>query len=279
MLGSAVATGRIPLEQAYALTDAEGKVLRDELLAVGFLGEAPELITERLGTPRAYVECHIEQGPILRAAGHDLGVVSGVQAISWQELEITGKSAHAGTTPMELRRDAGVAAAMVNLELRRMIATGDYGQQRATMGAIRPHPGLVNIVPGRCAATVDLRNPDLDAMERAERDLLAFYERVQAEEGVELTWRQTARTPPVAFDPEVQAAIAAAADAQGLSHASIVSGAGHDAQELARLCPTGMIFVPGEYDGISHNPRELSTEEQCRHGVETLLRVALELAE
>ncbi|MGE0712694.1 MAG: M20 family metallo-hydrolase [Planctomycetota bacterium] len=273
MLGSAVATGRIALEQAWELRDRDGKRVRDELEAIGFLGDADPLL-ER---PHAYLEVHIEQGPTLAARGLELGVVTGVQAISWHELTIVGKSAHAGTTPMELRADAGLAAARIAVELRRMTSSGEFGPLRATMGVIRPQPGLVNVIAGRCAATVDLRNPIDDHMRRAEAHVKAFYERVAAEEGVHLSWRQTARTETVEFDGRLQARIAAAAKARGLRHAPIVSGAGHDAQELARLCPAAMIFVPGENEGISHNPRELSTPKQCADGVEALLRVALEL--
>lgn len=275
MLGSAVATGRLGLEQAWALRDQDGRTVKDELLRIGFLGGEPE----RLDAPHAYLEVHIEQGPILRSTAQDIGVVTGVQGISWQEVTITGKSAHAGTTPIHLRADAGLAAARINVELRRMIDSGRYGAFRATMGAIRPHPGLVNIVPGRCVVTVDLRNPDDDAMRRAEADLLAFYRKVAEEERVEIKWRQTARTENVPFEPDLQARIDAAAGARGLARARIISGAGHDAQELARLCPTGMVFVPGEHDGISHNPRELSTEAQCQNGVNVLLDVLLGLAE
>ncbi len=276
MLGSAVATGRIPLAQAYELRDRDGLGVRGELAKIGFLGEA----SERLDPPHAYLECHVEQGPTLRAAGVDVGVVTGVQAISWHELTIVGKSAHAGTTPMELRADAGVAAARVNLRLREMIASGRYGPaMRATMGAIVPRPGLVNIVPGRVVATVDLRNPDDAAMRRAEQDLLAFYEQVGREEKVQVSWRQTARTEHVPFARVVQERVAAAAEARGLSARSIVSGAGHDAQEMARICPAGMVFVPGEYDGISHNPREYSTAKQCGDGVDVLLDVLLQFAE
>jgi N-carbamoyl-L-amino-acid hydrolase len=276
MLGSAVATGRIGLEEAYALQDRSGKRVVDELEAIGFRGQA----SERMTPPHAYVELHIEQGPILRARDLDIGVVTGVQSISWHELTITGQSAHAGTTPMELRRDAGVAAARINLELRRMIASGVYGPgMRATMGVVQPGPGLVNIVPGRCTATVDLRNPVDEHMRAAERDLLAFYDRVSEEERVEIRWRQTARTETVDFDAGVQERIARVAGRLGLRHERIVSGAGHDAQEIASICPTGMIFVPGEHDGISHNPRELSTPEQCANGANVLLQVVLELAD
>jgi N-carbamoyl-L-amino-acid hydrolase len=276
MLGSAVATGRIPLEQAYELRDRDGLRVRDELAAIGFLGDADE----RLAAPHAYVECHIEQGPILARRGLELGVVTGVQAISWQELHIQGRSAHAGTTPMDLRADAGVAAARVNLRMREMTRSGAYGEHmRATMGAIRPHPGLVNIVPGQVTATVDLRNPDDVLMAKAEADLRAFYAQVEAEEGVKIAWRQTARTEAVAFDASVQAIIAETATGFGLRHAPILSGAGHDAQEMARLCKTAMVFVPGEYDGISHNPREYSTPEACGDGVDVLANVLRALAD
>jgi beta-ureidopropionase / N-carbamoyl-L-amino-acid hydrolase len=275
MLGSAVATGRIPIETAYALTDRAGKSVRGELESIGFLGEAPE----RLPAPHAYLECHIEQGPILRSRNLDIGVVTGVQSISWHELTITGKSAHAGTTPMSLRADAGVAAARINLALRDLIASGRYGEMRATMGAIVPHPGLVNIVPGRVVATVDLRNPDDAKMEAAERDLTAIYDAVAAREHVEISWRQTARTDYVPFAAEVQKRVAACARARGLSNEPIISGAGHDAQEMAHICPAGMVFVPGEYDGISHNPREYSTPDQCGDGVDVLLDVLLSFAQ
>ncbi|OGK81323.1 MAG: Zn-dependent hydrolase [Candidatus Rokubacteria bacterium GWC2_70_16] len=279
MLGSAVATGRLALERAYALRDRQGLSVRDELERIGFLGPAPVDAQQRM-PPHAYLECHIEQGPILRAREQDIGVVTGVQAISWQALTITGKSAHAGTTPMSLRADAGVAAAKINLRLREMIASARYGDEmRATMGTIVPHPGMVNIVPGRVLATVDLRNPSEEDMRRAEADLISYYPQVEREEKVRIEWRQTARTEPVPFDPKIQDRIAEAAEALGLSHERIISGAGHDAQELARLCPTAMVFVPGEYDGISHNPREHSTPEQCAAGVNVMLQVVLQLAD
>ncbi len=275
MLGSAVATGRLSLEQAYALTDRSGTSVRDALAAIGFIGEADE----RLAPPHAYVECHIEQGPILRARGIEIGVVTGVQAISWHELTIVGKSAHAGTTPMDLRADAGVAASRINLRLREMIASGRYGDSmRATMGAIVPHPGLVNIVPGRVTATVDLRNPDDAHMRDSERDLIAFYAEVAREERVDIKWRQTARTERVPFASVVQERVAAAAAARNLSSQAIISGAGHDAQEMAHVCTAGMVFVPGEYDGISHNPREHSTRDQCGNGVDVLCDVLLSFA-
>ena len=276
MLGSAVATGRIPLAAAYAIKDRAGLSVKHELDAIGFVGEQSEL----LAPPHAYLECHVEQGPVLRAAGLDLGVVTGVQAICWHELTILGKSAHAGTTPMSLRADAGVAAAKINLHLRALVGSGRYGPDlRATMGLIAPHPNVVNVVPGRVTCSVDVRNPDDKILEQVEAEVIAYYSIVEREEKVSITHRRTARTPYVQFASQVQERIAAAASARGLSHQHLVSGAGHDAQELARLCPTGMIFVPGEYDGISHNPREHSTEQQCADGVNVLLDVVLSFAD
>ena len=276
MLGSAVATGRIPVEEAYALRDRAGRAVGDELDAIGFKGEADE----RVRPPHAYLECHIEQGPVLRAAELDIGVVTGVQAICWHELTIVGKSAHAGTTPMKLRGDAGVAAARINVALRDMATSGHYGSDfRATMGVVLVHPGLVNVVPGRVTATVDVRNPDDEVLQRAEAALVSLYEEVARAEKVKITHRRTARTPYVPFSPKVRDLVAAAATARGLSHREIVSGAGHDAQEMARICAAGMGFVPGEHDGISHNPREHSTEKQCQDGVNVLLDVLLDLAD
>ncbi|MCC6333071.1 MAG: Zn-dependent hydrolase [Myxococcales bacterium] len=276
MLGSAVATGRLSLETAYGLTDRAGKTVKDELSAIGFLGEGAEL----LPAPHAYVECHIEQGPLLKAAGMDVGVVTGVQAISWMELTLTGKSAHAGTTPMELRVDPGVVASRIQLHLREMVRSGRYGGDlRATMGVTRFEPGLVNVVPNKVVATVDLRHPFDAVLKRAEAELHRFFEAAAAEEKVTLAWRQTARTPDVSFSARVQEAVAAAAQARGLKHQRIVSGAGHDCQELARLCRAGMVFIPGEYDGISHNPREYSTPKQCTDGVNVLCDVLVALAD
>jgi N-carbamoyl-L-amino-acid hydrolase len=276
MLGSAVAAGRLGLEDALAIRDKDGKSVGEELSRIGFAGEAPVRWPR---PPHAYLECHIEQGPILAAKGLDLGVVTGVQAISWQELTIIGRSAHAGTTPMDLRRDAGVAAAMIHLRIDEMARSGRYGEQmRATMGRIDPHPNRINIVPARVVCSVDLRNPDDEAMARAERDLLAYYAELERALGVVITWRQTAKTPRIHFSKDVQAVIARQMEAAGHRFEPILSGAGHDAQEMSALCPAAMIFVPGEYDGISHNPREYSTPEACARGVRMLLATMLELA-
>ena len=276
MLGSAVAAGRITLEDAYRLTDRSGLSLHGELTRHGFVGSGPAL----LSPPHAYVECHIEQGPVLAAAGVDVGVVTGVQGISWQEITILGRAAHAGTTPMELRADAGLAAAKVVVRLREMVDSGEFGALRTTVGEMRFAPGLTNIVPNRAVFTVDMRNPDDGDMERAEGALDEFLRLLEAASAnLTVSTRRMARTHHVDFDTEVQKAIAQAADDLTLTHESLLSGAGHDAQELAEICPTAMVFVPGEYDGISHNPREWSSPEACANGVNVLATVVRRLAD
>ncbi|MFJ9707240.1 M20 family metallo-hydrolase [Streptomyces sp. NPDC101234] len=275
MLGSAVAAGRLSLAYAHGLTDRDGRTLGDELARTGFDGHA----AVRLTPPYAYVECHIEQGPVLAENDVEIGVVTGVQGISWQEITIHGRAAHAGTTPTRLRADAGLAAAQIIVHLRELVDSGEYGDLRATVGHLIVHPDLTNIVPARAEMTVDLRNPDDAQMARAEEALATFLERLEnSGPGLSLTVRRMARTAYVPFDEGVQKVIAQAADDHGLEHISLLSGAGHDAQEIAALCPTAMIFVRGEYDGISHNPREYSTPEACAHGVDVLATALLRLA-
>lgn len=160
-----------------------------------------------------------------------------------------------------------------------MIASKKYGDMRATMGVLTAIPGLVNVVPSEVKCTVDLRNPDDEAMRRMENDIAAFAVMIASEENVQLNWKRTARTNCVPFAQDVRDRIAASMKSRGRTYRELVSGAGHDAQEMARITRAGMIFVPGEFDGISHNPRELSTEEQCGHGIDVLLDVATSFAE
>jgi N-carbamoyl-L-amino-acid hydrolase len=276
MLGSAVATGRLPLDEAWRLEDSDGRSIEAELKRIGFLGDADPLAMR----PHAYVECHVEQGPVLGHAGVDVGVVTGVQAISWYELALTGNACHAGATPMELRRDPAAAAARVLGWVQEMATSGTYGEaMRATVGSLRALPGAINVVPARVEATVDMRNPSDADLERAERDMLAFLDELAEGSGVQIEQRRIASTPAVPFDAHVRELIAACADSLDLSHRHILSGAGHDAQEWARIVKTAMVFVPGQHDGISHNPREHSTPEQCAAGVNVLLRTLLALAE
>lgn len=274
MLGSAVAAGRIPLDEALTRTDVSGVTVGEELERLGLRGSA----AARIAAPHAYVECHIEQGPVLSAAGRDLGVVTGVQAISWQELTLVGKAAHAGTTPMELRHDAGLASAMITVKLHEMVRSGQYGDLRVTVGRNDTYPNLINIVPAQVVCTVDLRNPSEAHMAAAETELRSYLDLVTAQTGVEISSRQTAKTPLVAFHEDVEGVIEEQIEAAGLTQSRLISGAGHDAGEMAAICPTAMVFVPGLYEGISHNPREYSTPEDCANGISVLAAVVRRLA-
>jgi N-carbamoyl-L-amino-acid hydrolase len=275
MLGSAVAAGRLPIEYAYKLTDVSGLRFGDELERIGFRGDHPV----RIAPPHAYVECHIEQGPVLLREGLAVGVVTGVQAISWQRITLHGRAAHAGTTPTELRVDAGLAAAHIVVKVREMVDSGRYGRLRGTVGHIATMPGMPSVVPERAEITVDLRNPDDDAMALAESDLAAFLETLpEHQPGLIVEVERMSKTHQVPFDPGIQDVITSAASNLGHPTIRLMSGAGHDAQEMAAIAPTAMIFVRGQYDGISHNPREYSTPEDCLAGISVLAHTILELA-
>jgi N-carbamoyl-L-amino-acid hydrolase len=274
MLGSAVTAGRIPLDHAHKLTDCDGKTVKEELERIGFDGPEPE----RRPVPYAYIECHIEQGPILADAGVDVGIVEGVQSISWQRLTVRGEAAHAGTTPIGSRHDAGLVAACVVVELRRMCDSGDFGQLRATVGNFDIGEGQTNVIPHHAELTVDLRNPVDDLMTAAEQHLAAYVDALTAEHGVAVSWERMAKTAVVPFDAGIQDVLATTADDLGLPYVRAMSGAGHDAQEISAICPTAMVFVAGENGGISHTPQEYSNPEACGNGTDVLANAILRLA-
>jgi N-carbamoyl-L-amino-acid hydrolase len=275
MLGSAVTAGRIPLDHAHKLTDPDGKSVKEELVRIGFDGPEHELRP----VPYAYLECHIEQGPILADAGVDVGIVEGVQSISWQRLTVRGEAAHAGTTPIGSRHDAGLVAASVVVELRRMCDGGAFGQLRATVGNFDIGAGQTNVIPHQATLTVDLRNPDDGLMAAAEQHLASYVEAIAAEHGVQVIWERMAKTAVVPFHPGIQDVLGGAADDLGLAYVRTMSGAGHDAQEIAAICPTAMVFVAGENGGISHTPREYSNPVACANGTDVLANAVLRLSD
>jgi N-carbamoyl-L-amino-acid hydrolase len=273
MLGSLTYVGGLALEDALGTVGIDGAVLGDELERIGWAGDA----AVPGPAPHAYVELHIEQGPVLEETGTAIGAVTGVQGISWQELTLTGQSNHAGTTPMRLRRDPAYVAAEVVSYVRRL-GTELGGHQVGTVGRIDLHPNLVNVVAARATLTVDLRNTEEEVLADAERWLAAHVAEVADGEGVEHSWRRLARFAPVVFDPAVVGRVETAALARGHSVMRLPSGAGHDAQMLARVCPTGMVFVPSR-DGVSHNPAEHTDPEHLAAGTEVLLDVLVDLAD
>lgn len=275
MLASAVSSGRLSLDYAYDRQDLNGLRYGDELVRIGAQGERPA----RLTPPHAYVECHVEQGPTLEHAGVPIGIVSGVQAISWQRVTLHGRAAHAGSTPTELRIDAGLAAAQIVVRLREMVNSGNYGRLRATVGRLQTYPGIPNVIPDRAEMTVDLRNPEDGLLSEAERDLTVFLETLpESQPGLRVSAERMAKTAQVPFSEHVQNVIEETAASLGYPTMRLMSGAGHDAQEMASIAPTAMIFVRGQHNGISHNPREYSTPEDCAAGINVLGNVVLRLA-
>ena len=274
MLGSLVYVGGLSLEEALDVRAADDHArLGDELERIGYAGPTP---CPAAAAPHAFVELHIEQGPVLEDEGVTIGVVTGVQGISWTELTITGQSAHAGTTPMRLRRDPGVVAAAINVGVRG-IASEMGGSQVATVGRCEFTPNLVNVVPSKVVLTVDLRNTDETLLQEAERRFVALCESLAANEGVSIERRTLARFEPVDFDATMIDRVEAHAQSLGLTHMRMPSGAGHDAQMLARVCPTSMIFVPS-VNGLSHNIAEFTATADLQAGADVLLRMVLELA-
>ncbi len=273
MLGSLVYAGGLGLAEALATPAVDGPTLGAELERIGYLGAmAPGAIA-----PHAFVELHIEQGPILDREGGDLGAVQSLQGISWREVAVRGVANHAGTTPMSMRHDAGYGAARVVCFVRDL-AKDLGGSQVATVGALRLAPNLVNVIPREAVLTVDLRNTDEGRLREAEGRLAGFLEGLAAAEGLDIRTRSLARSGPVIFDPGVVRAIQESAAALGHPARPMVSGAGQDAQMLARICPAAMIFVPS-IGGISHSPAERTRDEHLRLGAEVLLQTLLRLAD
>ena len=273
MMGSLCYTGGLTVEEAMSATDADGLTVGEELDRIGYRGPTPCPGP----APHAFVELHIEQGPVLEREGVRIGAVASVQGISWTEVNITGQSNHAGTTPMSMRRDAGLAAGEIVVAVRR-IATEMGGTQVGTVGALRLHPDLVNVVAATARLIVDLRNTDDEDLQTAERRLLGELKRIAEAEGVAIDTKWVARFEPVVFDPRVVSLVESTAESLGLSVQRMPSGAGHDAQILAEACPAGMVFVPS-VKGISHNPAEHTEPDDLVAGANVLLNTVVALAQ
>lgn len=272
MLGSLVYVGGMPLEEALTIEGIDGATVGQELERIGYDGPAPL----PGAVPHAFIELHVEQGPVLEAEGITVGAVDGVQGISWQEVTVTGQSNHAGTTPMSLRKDPGfVAAACAQFVRELALELGD--PQVGTVGRVEFAPNLVNVVPASAVFTVDLRNTDDEVLKEAERRFAEFLAATADAEGCTVETRELARFAPVIFDPDLVDMVTAAAAALGHSVKQMPSGAGHDAQMLARVCPTAMVFTPS-VNGLSHNPAEYTAPEDLEAGANVMLQVMLALA-
>jgi N-carbamoyl-L-amino-acid hydrolase len=272
MMGSGVHQGSLDLEPCLAAADANGETVGAELERIGYAGDAP------CGDFRAaaYFELHIEQGPVLEREGITIGAVTGVQGISWTEWTFRGVSNHAGTTPMALRNDAGLAATETACFVRRL-ALELGADQVATVGAMTFAPNLVNVIPDHVTMTVDLRNTDETVLRDAEARTAAFVAEAAEREGVEVASRRLARFEPVQFDEQVIAEVEAQARALGHSVRRLPAGAGHDAQMFAPNGPAGMVFVPSA-GGISHNVTEHTDPADLEAGANVLLALVVDAA-
>ncbi|MGJ4855698.1 Zn-dependent hydrolase [Labrys sp. La1] len=271
MMGSLVHAGGLSIEEALASIGTDGTRLGDELRRIGYAGELEPGFLK----PHAYLELHIEQGPVLEREGLAIGAVETLQAISWQRITIEGVANHAGTTPMSLRHDAGHAAARVITFLREKAVAANTPSV-ATVGSLRFEPNAINVIPARAILTVDLRDPDETRLREAESDLASFLEVLARSEGVTICAERLARFEPVVFDNGLVEQIEQAAGRNGLRCRRMTSGAGHDAQMMARIAPSAMIFVPS-IAGISHNPKEFTPDADLVAGAAVLLDVVRNL--
>jgi beta-ureidopropionase / N-carbamoyl-L-amino-acid hydrolase len=272
MTGSGVWSGVLPLEGALRTRDADGITLGDELLRLGFSGMAPA----EARPLRAALEVHIEQGPILEANGLPLGIVTGGQGIRWYDIVVQGTAVHAGPTPMEQRHDPVLGLAEVVSELRRL-AEAHAPWARVTVAKLSSEPAARNTVPAVVRASLDLRHPDdatLDALDAGARATLAA---AAERHGLVCSLHEAWRSAPVAFDAEIVDAFRHGATVLGAPHQDIISGAGHDSCYLARVTPTGMLFIPCR-GGVSHNESEHAEPEHLVLGADALLQAVLRLA-
>ncbi len=272
MLSSGVFAGMHTQDWAYAREDAEGKKFGDELNRIGWRGD------EEVGARKmhAFFELHIEQGPILEAEGKDIGVVTHGQGLSWTQVTVTGKDAHTGSTPMPMRKNAGLAMARI-LEKVDEIAWSHAPHAVGAAGHIDVYPNSRNVIPGKAVFTVDFRSPELDVITDMENRLRVAAEDIVEEMGLQIEFEKVGGFDPVKFDEGCVAAVRDAAERLGYSHTDIISGAGHDACWINRVAPTAMVMCPC-VDGLSHNEAEEISKDWAAAGADVLLHAVVETA-
>ncbi|GAA0514049.1 N-carbamoyl-L-amino-acid hydrolase [Halorubrum aquaticum] len=269
MLGSGVFAGKFDLEFAYSLEDKEGNTFGEELERIGYRGEEP-------CEPRdlhCYLELHVEQGPKLEDRDLAVGVVEGVYGFVWFDAAFTGSADHAGPTPMHLRNDALVATGDVIESVRRIAGTGG-DDLVGTVGSLDIDPNSINVIPERVEFTVDFRSYDDAVVDRAADRVREEIDHAASREGIEAEREVIMRIESQSFDDDVVEAVADAADALDADATRLVSGAGHDASYLNRVCPTGMVFVPS-VGGVSHTEDEFTEWDDVVTGVNVLLNAAV----
>jgi N-carbamoyl-L-amino-acid hydrolase len=273
MLASGVFAGVLDLDYAYGRTDAKGLKFGDELERIGFKG--PEKVG---GRPlRALFELHIEQGPILEAEGKDIGVVSHGQGLWWLQVTLTGKEAHTGSTPMPMRKNAGLGMARIT-ELVHRIAMENQPAAVGAIGHVEVYPNSRNVIPGKVVFTIDIRSPDQKILDGMKAKIEAEAPKIAKELGLGIEIEPVGHFDPVTFDKDCVKAVRDAADRLGYTHRDIVSGAGHDACWVNRVAPTAMVMCPC-VDGLSHNEDENISKEWATAGANVLFHAAVETAE
>ena len=272
LTGSGVYTGHLSLDQMLGTIDKQGLKFDDELQRIGYAGE----IQPGDQCFAAAIEIHIEQGPVLEAEKKVIGIVSGVQGMRWYDLVFTGQEAHAGTTPMDRRRDPAAAAVRV---LQQIYALNDKHAPhgRATFGDFKAEPGSRNTVPGRLIISLDFRHPDSAILDEVDREIRSIMNRECHEIGLEGQVDEIWSMPPITFSTQCRNAIQRSVDMLGYPSMEMISGAGHDAMYLSSITPTGMIFIPCK-DGLSHNELEHAEPENLVAGSNVLLHTILDLA-
>jgi N-carbamoyl-L-amino-acid hydrolase len=273
LIGSLAMSGRLEAAALDVLSHS-GKTIRDGIRAVGGdsgrLGEA----LRKPGELKAFIELHIEQGAILHENKVDIGVVEGIVGIHWWDVTIDGVANHAGTTPMNRRRDALLSAAELALAVNR-VATSIPGRQVATVGKIRAEPGAPNVIPGRVVMSLEIRDLAAEKIQTVYESIRAEAERIATARQTPIAFKElSVASEPAPTDERMRRIIAAAATSLGLSHRLMPSGAGHDAQDMTHIAPTGMIFVPS-VDGVSHSPKEYTSPADIANGANVLLRTVL----
>lgn len=273
MLASGVFAGVHSLDFAYDRTDPEGKKFGDELKRIGWVGD------EKVGARpmHAYFEYHIEQGPILEAQDKQIGVVTHGQGLWWLEFTLTGKEAHTGSTPMQMRVNAGLAMGRIMEKVQKLAMTAQPNLV-AGVGQVNFSPNSRNVLPGKVVFTVDLRSPDRAKLDDMRARIETAAAEIAAELGVGCSVEAVGHFDPVAFDPSLVQRVRGAAEKLGYSHMDIISGAGHDACWINRIAPATMIMCPC-VDGLSHNEAEDITSEWAAAGCDVLLHAVLETAE
>lgn len=253
-----------------------GMTIRDGIRAVGGDPNRLDLAARRPGELKAFIELHIEQGAILHNENIDIGVVEGIVGIRWWDVTIDGFANHAGTTPMHRRRDALVTAAEYILAVNR-VATSMSGRQVATVGRLRVEPGAPNVIPGTVVLSLEIRDLSAAKMQRVFDEIRRQGERIADARFTPIRYAEIdVASPPAPTDEQMRRIIAASADALGLSFKLMPSGAGHDAQDMAQIAPTGMIFVPS-VNGVSHSPKEFTSAQDMANGASVLYRTVLEI--